>query len=180
MPYVMSRLVEEDGALIDQTSHWDTNFFSGQRFGPAFQVPVTFDLDTDVDGRRMPTLFSVPALVARREFCDVLMESGIDNVETYPARIRDPASGASDDSYVVLNIVGMAASADLKASEYAEIGPGLRMMDHVVLDPRRVPDARIFRLAEDPLQVIVVDEVYERVRAAGFDDVYFERLSIAE
>jgi hypothetical protein len=178
MPYAIQRLVADDGALVDRTSHHDVNFISGRRFPPDFPAPVTFDIDTDEEGRRLPTLFTVPVFLARREFLALLNDAGVDNVDAYPAVIRDPDTGRLIRDYLALNVVGLVASADLAASEYAELGPGLLAIDRVVLDPKRTPDALMYRLAEDPLQIIVADSIAERVRAAGFDDVYLNPLTV--
>jgi hypothetical protein len=174
----MKRLVAEDGALIDQTSHWDTNFISGRKFPPEFETPVTFDLDIDSEGRRLPTLFTVPVFVARRNFADTLRSAGVDNIDTYPAVITDPETGRQLTEYEVINILGTVACTDLGASATIELGEGLRMIDRPVLRGDAVPEAHIFRLAEDTLQIIVDDAVRDRVLAVGFEDVYFEPLEI--
>jgi hypothetical protein len=174
----MKRMVAEDGALIDQASHWDTNFISGRKFPADFPVPVTFDLDVDSEGRRMPTLFTVPAFVARRTFADVLKTAGVDNIDIYPAVISNSETGERIGDYVLINIVGTAACADLGASQTIELGEDLRMIDRPVLRQESLPDAHMFRLAEDPLQIIVSDAVVERVRGLGLQDVHFEPVEI--
>lgn len=176
MPFYMTRRVAEDGAMIDQTSHWEVDFFAGRRFEPDFESPVTFDLDTDIEGRRMPTFFTVPAFVAQREFASVLSSAGVDNIDIYPARIDDPETGATFTEYVLINIIGSLSVADLSASEVSELGPGMRMIDKIVLKDRAPREVQMFRLAEDPLKIIVSDAVATAVRSASLNDVYLERL----
>lgn len=179
MPYILRRLVADDGALIEQASHYDVDFLGGQPFDGSHEPPpVRFDLDTDIEGRRMPTLFHVPALVARRELYDVLLAAGVDNVEAVPAVVTDPETGAEWHDYLLLNVVGRVAAADLGASEAAELGEGMHVIDRLVLDPARAPDALVFRLDEDPVLVIVADTVHDRLLAAGFPDLHFEPVTV--
>jgi hypothetical protein len=179
VPYVMKSQLVGDEALIDLRSHWDRNFFRAKPFGPAFPVPVLFKIDTDSEGRRMPTLFTTPALVARRAFYDLLVAAGVDNVESYPAHIANPESDETFEDYRLLNIVGRVACADLAASNAAELGPGIRVIDEPVLRKQALQDALIFRLAEDPVQIVVSDALAARIRAAGYDDVYLEKLAVS-
>ncbi len=179
MPYVMKSLLSGDEALIDLRSHWDTNFFRGAAFDPQFPVPVRFRIDIDSEGRRMPTLFTTPALVARGAFHDLLVSAGVDNVESYPAVIDNPESGEVHEDYRVLNIVGLLACADLGAQPGVELGPGIRVIDEPVLRKQALRDALIFRLAEDPVQIIVSDGLAKRIRAAGYTDVFLEKLAVS-
>ena len=178
MPYVMKSLLGEDEALIDLGSHWDTNFFRGRPFGPGFPVPVRFEIDVDSEGRRMPTLFTTPAFVTRKAFYELLAGAGADNLESYPALIRDPESGETFEDYCLVNIVGQIACADLGAKPGVELGPGIRVIDEPVLRKQALRDAMIFRLAEDPIQIIVSDALAARIRAAGLQDVYLEALEL--
>jgi len=177
VPHLMKRRLTGDGALLDLRSHWDTNFIGGRPFAPDFPTPVQFAIDTDSEGRRMPTLFTTPALLAVKPFADLLAAAGVDNVDVYPATILNPETGETIDDYVVLNIVGAIACADLEASSGVELAPGIRVLDEPVLRQSVVREARIFRLAEDPVQIVVADALADRIRAAGFDDVYLEPLA---
>lgn len=178
MYYLMSRLVAEDSALIESKSHTDTNFFSGSKLAPDFKPPVLFDLDLDVEGRRMPTFFDVPAFVARKSFYELLLSTGIDNIDTYPAVIRDAVSGAPIHGYLVVNIIGLVACVDLSSSETSELGDGLRLINKAVLRKERLPNAHIFRLVEDPLQIVVSEVVANAIREHGLGDVYLEPANV--
>jgi hypothetical protein len=78
----------------------------------------------------------------------------------------------------VLNIVGRIACADLAAGPGVELGPGIRVIDEPVLRKQALRDAMIFRLAEDPIQIIVSDALAGRIRAAGYQDIYLEELAV--
>jgi hypothetical protein len=179
VPYTIDRdLTAGGGALIDQVSHWDVNLFSGARLPATFKVPVEFSIDTDSEGRRMPTLFMVPAFVATRAFHEALLAAGVDNVEAYPAVITDPASGARTTDYVFLNVVGRVQCADLAGSETQEIGHGVTLIDRLAVKGDQLPEAHIFRLQEDELTVVISDHLHDRLLAAGFDDIHYEPVTV--
>jgi hypothetical protein len=174
----MKSQLNGDEALIDLASHWETNFFAGRAFREDFPVPVRFKIDVDGDGRRMPSIFTTPAFVGRDSFHRLLVAAGVDNVDSYPAVILDPQSGKTVDDYLVLNILGLVACADLAAKPGFELGPGMRVIDSPVLRKQAVRDALIFRLAEDPIQIILSDALAARIRAAGIGDIYLEQLAL--
>jgi hypothetical protein len=178
VPYSLYRNLTGNGALIKKVSHWDVNLNKGVKLPPDFETPVVFKIDPSTPGREMPTLFAVPAFVARPAFHDALVAAGADNVDAYPAVIRDENAGRESTDYRFLNVVGVVSCADLAASDSRELGPGVRIVDRIVMERARVPRAHIFRLAEDKLRVVVSDEVHEKLAAAGFDDVYFQPVEV--
>src|SRR6266705_1290831 len=140
MPYSLYRdLTAGGGALIKQVSHWDDNLFSGAQLAPGFEVPVVFKIDVHTEGRRMPTLFMVPAFVARKAFYDVLLAAGVDNVDAYPAVIRNTETGEELTDYVFLNVVGRVSCEDMSASEHRKIGPRINLIDRIVIERAKLP-----------------------------------------
>ena len=178
MPYSIYRNLTGHGALIKKVSHWDVNLNKGVKLPADFETPVTFKVDQSTEGREMPTLFMVPTFVARRKFFDALVAAGVDNVDAYPAVIRDESAGKEWKDHLFLNVVGVVSCADLAASESHELGPDIRIVDRIVMERGKVPKAHIFRLAEDKLRVVISDRVHERLRDAGFDDVYFQPVEV--
>lgn len=180
MPYVLSPQISDDTALFDLASHWDVGFIGGRPLPEGFTPPVKFNLDVDLSGRMLPTFFTTPAFAARKSFAELLKKCGIDNIEVCPAVIHNPESGETIDDYVVINIVGLVACADLQANPGADLGPDLRMIDSPVLRKSALGNALMFRLAEDSLQIVIADSVAERIRAAGIEDAHLEKLEISE
>src|SRR5215471_129455 len=162
MPYLLQRQLLGDGALLDQTSHWDISFNAGEPLPADLALPITFSIDTDSEGRVMPTLFAVPTLIARESFVELLRSVGVSNFDAYPARITNPESSELISDYRVVNILGLVAAANLARSESFELGPGLRVIDRIVLKGTRMPE-QMFRLAEDPMQIIVSDRVAQAI-----------------
>src|SRR5262249_23307789 len=67
-------------------------FEDGIKLKPAPTVPIeidTFEKDTG----DMPPVFVVPSLVVRKDFAQALKDSGVTNVDYYPAVIHDRKRG---------------------------------------------------------------------------------------
>jgi hypothetical protein len=174
MPFVVTRRLSDDSAVIDQASHFDYSFNVGRKLPPEMSVPVEFDVDLSIDGRELSAVFVVPTFVARKEFYEALVAAGVDNVDPYPAVIRNGDTKQEFRDYLLLNVIGVVACADLTASEYDDLGPGIHVIESVAIKGDKLPNAHIFRLGEDRMKIIVSDQVAQRVGAAGFDDVVFE------
>ena len=174
----MTRMIAEDGAMIDLKSHWDLSFISGRRFPKDIGGPVLFDLDLDIEGRRMPTFFTTPALVAKKSFYSDLVDAGVDNIDVYPCVITLPETGEKNSEYQVLNIVGLCSCANMDASEYSTLGPSIHIIDELVIDRQRLPDALMFRLAEDSGKIIISDPLYRFLSRRSYGDIFFEKIRV--
>ena len=178
MPYVVYRSLTEDSVLLNQVSHLDQDLGLGRKLPPTFTVPVEFEVDLTSEGRRMSSLFVIPAFLVHKKVYEALLTAGIDNVDPYPAVIRSEDTGQQWDDYLFLNVVGLIACADLPNSDYAELGPGINVIDRVAIRADQVPSADIFRLVEDHLTIVVSDRVHDQLIAAGFNDIHFEPVVI--
>ncbi len=178
MPYVVYRGLTDDSALLTQVSHLDQDLEMGQKLPTDFVVPVQFEIDLTFHGRRMSSLFVMPALLAQESLFEALLAIGIDSIDPYPALIRNTETREEWKDYLFLNIVGLVAGADLTKSDYAELGPDINVIDKVAIKAVSLPRAPIFRLAEDRLKIIVSDRVHDHLISAGFDDIYFEPVLI--
>jgi hypothetical protein len=178
VPHVLKQLFRGDEALFDQRSHWDVDFFSGTKLPQDFRPPVQFSLDLDSEGRHMPTFFTTPAFVARKSFYELLAKSGVDNIDPVAATIINDETGELVEDYYLLNILGRYSCADLQANPGIELGPGIRVLDEPILSRAAKNDALIFRLAEDPIQIIVADKIALVIRAANLEDVYLSPVSV--
>ena len=178
MPYVVYRGLTEDSVLLNQVTHLDQDLELGRKLPPDFTAPVEFRIDLTSEGRRMSSLFVLPAFLVHQRLHEALVAVGIDNVDPYPAVIRNQETGQEWDDYLFLNIVGLVACADLANSDYAELGPDINVIDKVAIKADRLPSAHIFRLAEDRLKIVVSDRVHDHLISAGFTDIYFEPVVI--
>jgi hypothetical protein len=178
MPSIVYRGLVQGSALLDQKSHFELDLESGSPLPPDFTGPVEFEIDLTSDGRIMSSLFVMPAFLVTKKLYEALRAAGVDNVDPYPAIIRNTESGEQFDDYLFLNVVGLIACADLANSDYQEISPDVKMVDTMAIKREDVPDVPMFRMAEDPLKVVVSDKVQRQLIEAGFTDIHFEAATI--
>jgi hypothetical protein len=174
--YWLDRLVADEGAVIYLSSHERFALRSGHPLGTKFKGPVIFTLDEELRHGELPTFFTTPAWVVRRQVYQDLRNLGLDNFQVYDARIEDPIDGRVIEDYVYLNVVGLVSCADMAKSQHASIGPGMVMINELVLDKRRVPSLDLFLLAEDTDKTLVSQRVHDYFRNKGYPDVFLQEL----
>ncbi len=174
--YQMGRRVTEDGTLVYQRSHELFDLKTGAPLEPGFDPPFLVELDSELPNGRMPTFYESPALIARRSFYEDLVAAGISNLESVPVVIRNPADGSENHDYLLLNIIGRVRCADMRRSKHRSLGPGMTVVDKLVLANGVPGDLDLFVADEDTDVMVVSERVYQRLRAKGYDDVWFEEL----
>lgn len=114
--------------------------------------------------------------VMSRTLVRLLENTGVDNLQTFPAIIKSKDAQTSWDEFFAVNIVGSIACADLDASEFRTIsegGPGIRtllVMKKLVIKKEAVPrDLLLFRLNEDPLWMIAHETVVRALKENPVD-----------
>ncbi len=158
---------------------WD----AGSRFaveGTAAVPRFTLDRHDPSSPNQSPLL---PYFFGRRnplmtvEFFAALQACGVDNLEAYPAELRESSEGRPlAGAWVAVNVIGLIAAADLDQSiSSLEPGLGTRSFERLVIDAARARGARMFRLAEDPTHVWVDEPLRLHLRAAGFTHLRFWR-----
>jgi hypothetical protein len=79
------------------------------------------------------------------------------------------------NDYVVANIVGLVACADISGSDatpYADV----HYFHSLAINPKKTGGALMFRLAESRIDVIVADQVAKALRTANFRNLVLEPL----
>jgi hypothetical protein len=126
---------------------------------PAVQ-PLVYVLDAERPGN-IPTMLDDMAYpVMRDDLVAALRESGVDNLQVFPAIIEDPSSGARHTDYKAFNIIGTVAAADMAKSVPMGTSDSTIIdvdFESLALDESRIRSHRLFRLAEN-LGAIVVDQ----------------------
>jgi hypothetical protein len=168
--YQLHRVVPHDGVLVYLANYDLTCFKTGQTLREEVRGEVELTMDIELRLGPLPTLFMSPALIGTKRFCETLAE-GCDNLELYPTVIRDPVDGREDRSYQLINVIGRVACTDMEKSEYTSLGPGMMIIDNLVLKLNHVPDADIFHVHEDPDCVVVSESLRSRLVQAGFADI---------
>ena len=125
---------------------------------------------------RLRDYYRLPALMTPR-LVSALRAAGADNLQTFPVRVRDVATGEPlGAEYLFVNIVGRIACASLAGSEHDELGES-RVFHELRIDPEAVGEALIFRLAESPVEVIVHERLARTIRDGGFAGLTVEAVS---
>ena len=139
----------------------DAPWYHGSKLDEDFPVPLNYTLDPSRPGN-IPVMIDDTAYpLMRDDLIEALQAAGVDNLQLFPAIIRDPASGVEHKNYKAFNIVGVVAAADMgKSSRMATTQSAMIDVDFssLVLDEKKAGPFRLFRLAES-VNAIIVDEV---------------------
>jgi hypothetical protein len=114
-----------------------------------------------------------PSLVAAME------KAGVNNLQTFPAVIRDEAGKQLALDHVVVNIVGLVACASAGGS-VADPLSTKQYFHKLVVDEGRAAGLLLFRLEESPLDVIVHERVVKALAEVDTQGVEFESLDAAK
>jgi hypothetical protein len=156
-----------------------------------FRFTIDIDSDDDVDDDEeddededesvtppdRPVLFAFfqnQSLMHRR-LVDAMMSAGVDNLQLYPAEIRDESSGETIEDYVVANVVGLVSCANVTASTTEPLAD-VYFFHELVIDPTRTGDLLLFRLAESQMDIIVHEKVASAIRSADLPGLVLEPL----
>ncbi|HEY4366068.1 MAG TPA: DUF1629 domain-containing protein [Steroidobacteraceae bacterium] len=115
----------------------------------------------------------IPLMSVR--LAEAVAAAGVDNVDFFPAVLRNTVSGQTYD-YRAYKIIGMIAAADLQKSEWSSYD-GKPVADvsfeSLVLDENRPRGLPMFRLAEKASAVVVHERVKQVIEARGIDTIEF-------
>jgi hypothetical protein len=147
----------------------------GQFFTPnPGSRPFVFSVDNP-GGEPLFDFYSGRCLMSRR-LVDTLRAEGVDNLQTFDAELRDAATGASRRDFVVVNVLGLVAAADLDASQSITLGEGHVFTD-LKIDASKACGLLMFRLAESLIDVIVHERIAKAIEAGGFRGVVLKPVS---
>jgi hypothetical protein len=100
-----------------------------------------------------------------------LQDIGVDNLQCFPAVLRNEETNETWTNYQAVNIVGTIACADFSQSEYEEMGGGLFGFDQLVVDPKKITGQIFFRLAEDPSEIIAHKKIGDHLYGPSTPDM---------
>lgn len=146
----------------------------GQPFEAPPPVPVPVSVEPGEEGLT-PELTDVPLPLMSRRLAACLSAAGVANIDFYPARVTEQASGRSHEELLAFNLIGLVAAADLSRSTFsAPDGPLLSVdFDGLAIDPRKVGAADMFRLAESVNGIVVSRRIRQAILDAGITTLEF-------
>lgn len=147
----------------------DVSFIAGRTISEALPAPLVFAVNHP-QGETPKHFLGMQVPVVSDLLLRVIRETGADNVQAFPAVLRNPDTGATWTGYHALNVIGMPDAADLRASKYEEIMPGndevpaLLDFTKLVIDGSRTRNLLLFRLAQSPRAILAHESVRARLR----------------
>lgn len=175
--FQMAALNTADSTGLYLISHRRAILKAGQPLEAGFEPPVIVKLDEEQPDGRMPTFYESPAFIGTKAFHHDLLLAGVSNIETAPVVIRNVATGAENHDYVLMNIVGRVACADMALSQHRSLGPGMTILDEPVLKPGLFVGLNLFVADEDTDVMIISEQVHRHLVARGYKDIVFRELS---
>jgi hypothetical protein len=156
--------VYPSAALASGPDMNDAPWFHGGRLAGGFLQPLEYTLDPTRPGNVLAMYDDTAYPVMRDDLVEALQAAGVDNLQLFPAVIRDPSTGTTHSNYKAFNIVGVVAAADMAKSVAAE-GSDSAMIDvdfdSLAIDEKAAGPFRLFRLAES-VSAIIVDEIVKQ------------------
>jgi hypothetical protein len=152
---------------IEAVSEWNgPPWMTGQIIRRAVPTPFVFRLDPHYPGEMLP-MYEGSILVMRDDLIRTLQEVGVDNLQLFPALIRDEENNKEYKDYKAVNIVGIVSSANMEESTLMDPDDESDMInvdfDSLVIDESKTLGVLLFRLAESVSAIVVHRRVRERV-----------------
>ena len=103
-----------------------------------------------------------------RKLCKVLTDFGIENIQHYPVILRDQETGQTEDSYFLVNILGLVDCVDMSKSKinWWPSGRGFNFVS-MVIDETKTHGLSIFRLKDNPTKVLISESLKNYLEKKG-------------
>lgn len=166
-----------DGVAIDGIASWAR----GEPFTVTPPNPIVINIEKigeSDDPSLRPIAFNDANLcIAIPAIVDALIASGVNNIQSYPAVLRDVTT-QQEYPYCAINIIGLIKAADLSKSDWVNLDGDARMdtvfLD-LVLDTDKIRSYDLFRLYEDTGTIIISERVKKSLE--HFPDLTFTPVS---
>lgn len=136
--------------------------------------PLVFVMASD-DAREPAAMYDCMIPLWHDDLLKAVREAGVDNIEAFPAVLREAGGGREWREYWAVNVVGLVAALDFERSglegDLEEHGD-LEAPD-IVLDDAKAGSFLLFRLAESPDLIVVADPVRESIERHNIPGLQF-------
>ncbi len=120
----------------------------------------------------LPHFLTGGTVLASQTFLNVLEFVGVDNYQAFPVVLINPDTHEKREDYFLFNVLGLVQAANLGESHYDELMPGnsgganvpLVAFQDLVIDSKRTQSLDMFRLAEEPISIVVSDSVVQGLK----------------
>ena len=139
-------------------------------------MPLVYAVDPERPGEPKAMYEDMRYPIMRDDLVEALHAVGVDNLQLFPAVIKDPTKGTEYKNYKAFNIVGVVAAADMAKSVRLTASDST-MIDvdfaSLAIDEAKAAPFRLFRLAESVSTIIVDDVVKTEVKRRGIPGMAF-------
>lgn len=173
MPYYrMIPVMPEKGTVLTKSGSPLALYKTGHLMED-FTPPMQLHMGALFQDGTMSTFYTTPAFIGTKQFYDDLCECGIDNIEVYPAVIEDIGNEREIKDYLLLNVLGRIACADLDQCDTSELIPGFQLIDELVIRKGTAGNRYMFLVDEDTNCIIVAEHVKNHLESKGYSDIAF-------
>ena len=166
-------VIRGGATLIDEL---DVEFDSG--FAVSSRVPV-IEIARDEQSQGTLTdsvIVRGAGLLFSSRLRQVLASLSVDNIQYFPAVVRNPIDGTKTDDYQMANIIGRVSCLDRQKSIVeieAEDDDVVSFVDVLVIDEVKANGFDLFRLHEEPEMIIASERVKQACEAHQITGVQF-------
>ncbi len=144
----------------------NTGFLEGCYIKASVPNPLEFEVSCR---ERVPHLLGSAIPLISATLADCLRKTGADNLQVFPAILRNPETGKEWGDHLAFNIVGLVDAADIPSCRFStmmdgdENVPQLLDFKKLVFSRAKTYDLCMFRLLQDG-NIYVIDRVLEGLR----------------
>lgn len=122
---------------------------------PTGRDPLILDLALESGSFRGAIIDGLLTLY-HKKLCKVLVDFGVDNIQYYPVLLRDQETRKTEDTYFLVNIIGLIDCVDMDKSKvkWWNSGMGFDFLS-MAIDESKTLGLHIFRLKDDPTKVLI-------------------------
>ncbi len=158
----------ERGIIGDPKFPNDISFMRGAFINWQPDAPLLFRSNCDDDNLPREYMGRASLPVWSKALLNEFRLAGVDNIQAFPAVVEDIDGNIKWKDYFAINVIGKVSAADLSESEYIEIGerPGglpFAGFQNIVIDPEKARGFLLFRLAENPLELIAHQRIIDHL-----------------
>lgn len=161
----------ERGIFDDPKFPDGISFLTGTWIDWLPETPLIFK--SNCDSENPPREYMGGALpVWSKKLLNAFQSAGCDNFQFFPAIINDDDGKINWDNFFAINVIGLISAADLSVSKYIKVGErpsGLEFVgfQDLVIAPKKTHGLSFFRLAENPLELIVHERILDCLNASS-------------
>lgn len=150
------------------------NWMGGTPLAIPKDAPLVFIVEPEDDETALLPFYDSAVPLMRSDMVAALIAAGVNNLDVYPAMIKDLVSSKEYTDYRAVNIIGAIKALNTEASKGTSLGFGdAKFFDSLVLDEDKIAGKLFFRLSESLSAIIVHQSVRDHLIKAGFDRLDF-------